>query len=192
MRRYAFIGLGVGLLALSACASAQQARLDLPSFRHLESKAVDSVDFSFGRMLTRPASWFIEEDEPDGRELKRILRGITSVRIRSYEFDKDYVYSKSDIDDVRRQLARSGWSQVLQVRDRKSDEDVDVYMAVDDDKALGFALVASEPREFTIIHVVGDVDLNDVQKLGSHFRSNRRDRSGSRHADDEMRVAQDR
>ena len=173
MKFFAFAALS--LLCLSSCASAQSGRIDLPSFRHLESKAVEAVDFSFGRMMLRPASWLIDEDEPEGRDLKRLLRSIKSVRIRSYEFQDDDAYDKSDIDAVRRQLSKSGWSRVLQIRDRKSDDDVDMYVAMDGERTLGFALVASEPREFTIIHVVGDIDPSDFHALRNHFKSERGD-----------------
>lgn len=176
--------VGLCVLFLSSCASAQSSRIDLPSFRHLKGKAVEAVDFSFGRMTLRPASWLMDEDDPEGRELKRLLRNIKSVRIRSYEFKEDYVYSKADIDDVRRQLTRAGWSPVLQMRDRKSNEDVDAYIAVKHERTLGFALVASHPREFTIIHVVGDINLSDVQALRNRFKDNKRARSGARAADD--------
>jgi hypothetical protein len=158
---------------MSSCAVADSARLDLPSFRHLEHKAVSAVDFDFGRWAIGPASWLVGHDE-DGRELKELLNGIQSVRVRSYEFKRDYMYSKSDIDDVRRQLASSGWRSVMQIRERDSDEKVDMFLAIDGDRPVGFALIASGPREFTIVNVVGDIDLDSARRLSSRFRSTRR------------------
>jgi hypothetical protein len=156
------------LLGLSSCA-ADRGRLDLPSFRHLESRAVESVDMSFGRMLIGPATWFLSDNEPETRDLKALLRGIKSVRIRSYTFDRDHAYSHDDIDKVRAQLVSKGWSRVLQSRNRDSAEDVDIYVAMDGEKTLGFALIASEPREFTILNVVGAIDVDAVQRLRKRF-----------------------
>ena len=33
----------------------------------------------------------------------------------------------------------------------------------------GFALIASEPREFTIINIVGSISIDDLPKLQSHL-----------------------
>jgi predicted nucleotidyltransferase len=38
-------------------------------------------------------------------------------------------------------------------------------VALDDHKVTGFALIASEPREFTIVNIVGAVDLDKIAAL---------------------------
>jgi hypothetical protein len=35
--------------------------------------------------------------------------------------------------------------------------------------AIGMAIVASEPRQFTIVNIVGSIDLNKLHKLEGHF-----------------------
>jgi hypothetical protein len=68
---------------------------------------------------------------------------------------------------VRSQLA--GWSQIMQVHHREKSEDVDMYVLIENNVTKGFALIASEPREFTIINIVGSINVEDLPKLQSHL-----------------------
>jgi hypothetical protein len=36
---------------------------------------------------------------------------------------------------------------------------------IENNRTQGFALIASEPREFTIINIVGSISLDDLPKL---------------------------
>jgi hypothetical protein len=40
---------------------------------------------------------------------------------------------------------------------------------VDRDKVNGLAIIASEPRELTIVNIVGSVDLQKLHQLEGHF-----------------------
>ena len=57
----------------------------------------------------------------------------------------------------------------MQVHNRKNGEDVDMYILVENDRTSGFALIASEPREFTIINIVGSISVEDLPKLENHL-----------------------
>ena len=70
---------------------------------------------------------------------------------------------------VRKQLSAPGWTQLAQVRKRNKSQEVDVYVALTDDQAKGFAIVASEPRKFTILNIVGSIDLEQIAKLQHHM-----------------------
>jgi hypothetical protein len=98
-----------------------------------------------------------------------LLQDIKSVRVRNFTFDSDNAYSKADIDSVRKQLQAPGWSALVQVHRRESNEDVDVYVCLEDDKVKGLAVIASEPREFTIVNIVGSIDLDKISMLEGEF-----------------------
>jgi hypothetical protein len=155
------------LLPLLACAQGSQ--LDIPAFTGLKSKAVQSVDITIGPVLLKLAEMVEPPPGQDRVELKRILAGLRSVRVRSYRFNADFAYSKSDLDGVRTQLAAPGWTQMVHTQDRDRNEDVDVYVALDDHVMKGLAVVSSDPREFTIVDIVGSIDLQDLAKLEQHF-----------------------
>jgi hypothetical protein len=148
---------------------AADGKLKLPDFKGLSEKATDSVHISLGPWLLQMASGFISDSDTDGADTKRMLSGIKSIEIHSFTFATDFAYSLADIDGVRRQLSAPGWSQLMQVHDGKKNEDVDMYVLMQDNHSSGFALVASEPREFTIINIVGSFDPEDLPKLQKHL-----------------------
>jgi hypothetical protein len=159
------------LMAFSAVAEAGGPRLKLPSFSHLESQAVESVDITFGRMALGLAGWFIDKDDPDSAQARQMLKSIKSMSVCHYRFDSDFVYATKDLDAVRSQLSGDGWSPLVQVRDRRKDEDVDVFLSLDGDKITGVAIIASEPREFTILNIVGTLDMDQVERWAAQARS---------------------
>ncbi len=156
-------------LSMPAFAGADNARLTLPEFKSLAGKATESVNISLSPWLLHMAGAFIDDHDADGAATKHLLAGIKSIQIRSYQFAADFVYSAADIDAVRRQLAGPGWSQLMQVHHREKNEDVDMYVLIENNVTKGFALIASEPREFTIINIVGSISVDDLPKLESHL-----------------------
>jgi len=152
-------------IAVSAAAMTQNARIDIPDFRPLKTRATDCVDINLGPLLLHTLGLFMDDKDPQSAATKRLLRGIQSIRVRSFQFDTESAYSRADVDAVRSQLGAPGWTSIMTVHDRDKGEDVDMYMLIQNEQTRGFALVASEPREFTIINIVGSVNLSDVAKL---------------------------
>ena len=89
--------------------------------------------------------------------------------MRKFTFDKDYADPKSDIDGVRRQLAAPGWSQLVGATSKKENTDVNVYLLIDKGQAKSLAIIASEPREFVIVNIVGNIDLEKLHQLEGQF-----------------------
>lgn len=166
--RHSRIAPAVAALALAVVlpGSVRAAELDLPSFSHLQQKAVEAVDITIGALPLFFMRHFLDEDDdPESAAEIAVLKGLRSVRVRSYRFDSDFAYSQADLDAVREQLKAPGWSQLAQVRDRKQNEAVDVYIDVQQDKIKSLAVVVSEPREFTIVYLVGTIDLKQLDQL---------------------------
>jgi hypothetical protein len=150
---------------LPTVGAAQDARLKLPDFSSLSGKAIESVNVSLSPWLLRMAGAFIDDKDADAAATKHLLAGIKSIQVRSYQFATDFAYSTADIDSVRKQLSAPGWSQLMQVHHRDRSEDVDIYILVEDNLTKGFALISSEPRQFTIVNIVGSINLDDLPKL---------------------------
>jgi hypothetical protein len=165
------IFLCVALLGLAAGPVAAQARgqLKLPEFPALADKASESVVVTLDQKLLGMAARWLSEDDPDEAKVKKMVASLTGIYVRNYSFDKDYVYPKADIDAVRRQLNAPGWSQIVGARSKREQSDVNVFMFVDGDKARGLAIIASEPREFTIVNIVGSIDLEELHDLEGHL-----------------------
>jgi hypothetical protein len=167
-----WLALALPLLMLPVLARAQGPELELPSFDSLQQKAVSSVNVTLGSFMLGLAGNLVEVQNKEAAELKKTLLGLKSVQVRSYRFNSDFIYSKSDVDAVRSQLTGPGWNRLVQTRDRDKNEAVDVYLAMDNHTITGVAIIVSDPREFTIVNVVGTVDLDQINKLRQTFEPN--------------------
>jgi hypothetical protein len=145
--------------------------LKIPDFSHLRNKAVDSVDMTIDGFLLRIARKFAQADanDPEAIAAATFLENIKSVRVRNFTFDEDGAYSKADVDSVRKQLGSPGWSPLVQVHRNAPQEDVDVYVNMEGDQVKGLAVIASEPREFTIVNIVGSIDVDKIGRLEGQF-----------------------
>jgi hypothetical protein len=157
--------LALACLLLPEIGAAQDARLKLPDFSSLQGKATESVNISVSPLLLHFAGAFIDGKDADSAATKKLLAGIKSIEVRSYQFASDFAYSAADIDAVRKQLAAPGWSQLMQVHHREKNEEVDMYVLIENNLTKGFALIASESRQFTIINIVGSISVEDLPKL---------------------------
>jgi hypothetical protein len=175
------VKLAISLAALAAAASlalptrvSAGPELTIPSFAHLRDKASDSVDMTIDGFLMRIAQKFAargaeDEDNDEDRAALEMLSNIKSVRVRNFQFDSDGAYSKADIDSVRKQLSAPGWSPLVQVHKREASEDVDIYVCMEGGKVTGLAVIASEPREFTIVNIIGSIDIDKIAQLEGQF-----------------------
>ncbi len=173
MKTRTLVLIGAALLCALAVAEAAPApvesgQLTLPDFRSLESQASESVVVTMGPWLLRFASHFADDKDPDSAAARRVLANIRSITVHSYEFDRDFVYSQADVDAVRAQLGAPNWNRLAQVRgkDRKN---VDVYVSMEHEKTTGLAVIASEPRELTIVNIVGSISPEDLRKISGHL-----------------------
>jgi hypothetical protein len=153
-------------LLLPAPAMAAGPQLQIPDFSHLRHKAVDSVDISLDGMLLKLVKR-IARNEDD--EVMNVLSDVKSLRVRNFEFDSDGAYSRADVEAVRKQLSAPGWSALVQAHKRDEQEDVDVYINTDGEKVLGLAVVACDPRSFTIVNIVGNIDIDKLAKIEGEF-----------------------
>jgi hypothetical protein len=159
----------IALLCMTPAFAQNKGQLRLPEFAGLTDKASESVNVTLGPELLGLAARFLNSDAPEEAAAKKLVTSLTGIYVRNYTFDTDYAYPKADIDGVRRQLSAPGWTRMVETRSRKENTDVDVYMLVENGRAQGLAIIASEPREFTIVNIVGNIDLeqlHDLQKMG--------------------------
>lgn len=165
---YAWI-LACFLAPACSLAATPSPRLVLPEFSQLADKASNSVTITLDAALLAMAAKFLDGNDPEDAAAREAIKGLQGIYIRSYTFDQDFVYSAADIDSVVKQLSGPGWTRLVQTRSRKEHANVDIYIMMLDNRANGLALIASEPREFTIVNIVGSIDLDKLHKLQGHF-----------------------
>jgi hypothetical protein len=161
--------LALAALSLPVAALAQDGHLTLPDFKQLAARASEHTDISFGADLLHFASHFIGDKDPDAAATRRFMAGLRELEVHSYEFSTDQAYSASDIDMIRRQLQSPGWKRLVQTHSAADHEDVDVYVSLDGERPTGLAIIVAEPREFTIVNLVGTIDLKDLASMGGQM-----------------------
>jgi len=150
-------------------APVSKGQLRLPEFGALADKASESVTVSLDSQLLGLAARFLNSDDPEEAAAQKMVASLTGIYVRKYTFDDDYAYPKADIDGIRKQLQSPGWSQMVGARSRKDHTDVDVFVLIEGGKARGLAIIASEPREFAIVNIVGSIDLDQLHDLEGKF-----------------------
>jgi hypothetical protein len=164
--RLTAFALGAVLVFCAAPALAQDARLHLPAFDHLSKRAVDTVDITLDASLLRLAAGFLGDND---REVKALLDDLKGIYIRSYKFNEEGAYAASDLQGVRAQLSKGGWARLVEVRAGEQASHSEIYMMADKGTPLGLAVVTSDPRSFTIVNIVGRIDLERLRKLEGQF-----------------------
>jgi hypothetical protein len=168
MKKYT-LQLLFALLAPTLACAAPNPKLAMPEFAGLAQKATESVTITLDTALLAMAGKFLDGNDPQDAATKEVIKGLRGIYVRSYTFDKDSAYQQADIDAVRSQLSAPGWTRLVETRSRKTRADVDIYILIDNDQAVGLALIASEPRQFTIVNIIGAIDLDKLHKLEGQF-----------------------
>jgi hypothetical protein len=157
------------LLAPALAWAAPNPKLQIPEFLGLAQKATESVTITLDPAMLGMAARFLDGNDPQDAATKEVIKGLQGIYVRSYTFDKDAAYQPADIDAVRRQLSAPGWNRLVETHSRKTGANVDIYIMIDNNRAVGLALIASEPRQFTIVNIIGAIDLDKLHKLEGQF-----------------------
>ena len=142
-------------------------RLQLDSLERLAPKAAETVNIEIDGILIKFAGSILSDEDADERAVKELVTGLRGVYVRSYEFKSAGQFADADVAAVREQLRAPGWSRVMDVQSRGLDfGDAEVYLATAGGRVEGFALVVVEPRELTVVNIVGSLDLDKLRQLG--------------------------
>lgn len=157
------------LLRIGPACSQTSGQLNLPEFAALAEKAAETVSVTLDANLLGMAARFLDSTDPEQAQARKIVAALSGIYVRCYKFDRDFAYPTSELDALRRQLAKPGWNRIVETRSKKEKTDVDVYILTANGKARGLAIIASEPREFTIVNIVGNIDLDQLHDLEGTF-----------------------
>lgn len=159
----------VFLAGMLASASAQEIKMP-PGLERLGAKAEESVDVTLDGPLLQFASRVLSDKDPDEARAKKIVAGLKGIYVRSFEFAKEGEYNQAEIDAFRAQLQPPTWSRVAGVKSSRGGENAEVYfkMATGGDIG-GLVVIAAEPKELTIVNIVGTIKPEDLADLSGEF-----------------------
>lgn len=162
--------LAVLLSGLAAPLHAQNARLELKNLEKLSGKAAEVTDVTLDGDLLQMAAKFSSKDEGKGdHEVVDLVKNLTGIYVKSFEFDKPNQYSQEDVEAIRSQLAAPGWNRIVQNTDKRNGEINEIYVMKKGDKFAGIAILVAEPKELTVVNIVGPIDLDKLGELGGKF-----------------------
>ena len=153
------------ILAPVLSANAQQdSRIQMSGLDHLASKASQTVDVNIDERLMRLASKVFSDKDEDEREVKKLIANLKGVYVKHFEFDAAGQYVAADVETIRTQLRGPGWTRLVNVTSRKQGV-LEVYLLFNADQVGGLAVLHTDDREFTVVNIVGPVDLDKLAKL---------------------------
>ena len=163
MRRI-FISL---LLAIPAAAWAQSGRINIDIPPSLAAKAAESVDVNLDGAMLRLAAKFLSDDEAEERNVREMVRKLDGIYVRNYAFEEEGAYDRSFLANIRGQLGPE-WKRIVTVQSRTRDN-TEIYTQPRGDAIAGLVIISAEPRELTIVNIVGPIDLDKLASLEGQF-----------------------
>ena len=158
------------LLALfSAHALGQNGKLEISTLNHLSQRASETVDINLDEHLLQVTGKFLSSKDADDAKLKEIINGLKGIYVRNYSFDQENEFTASDVEPIRAQLRSPGWSRFLEFHSRREGDNIEVYILLEGDKIGGLAILSVEPKELTVVNIVGTVDLDKLSDLEGQF-----------------------
>jgi hypothetical protein len=154
--------LPLPLLLLAYCATgaalaAPNGQIVLPNLSALEAQASEIVDVTLDAKLLGMATRFLDPAKPDEARAREIVSGLQGIFVRSFSFDTAVAPPAAEFDAIRR--------RIVGVRSRKENTSVEVFVMLDGQLARGLTVIAVEPKRFTLVNIVGTIDVDKLQKL---------------------------
>jgi hypothetical protein len=166
------IAILIAISAVAAVAAAQGPKLRIDSLDRLEDKAVKVVDISLDEKLMGLATRVLkkaETNDPDARKVIEAIAGVKEIYVRSYEFDTEGAYLPADVDAIRSQVQGQGWSRLVGVRSKRAGENAEVFMLSQGQQVVGLAIIVANPKEFTVVNIIGSIDVDRLSELDGNL-----------------------
>jgi hypothetical protein len=153
-------------LAYAQAAKAQDA-LPAPSpiEKQLAARASDVTEVTLGKNMLAFAAKIMNGKDEDDVATRRLIEGLDGIYVREYDFDKPGEFSAEDVDQLRKYFETSEWSSIVKERDRKNGESTDVMVKLVNGESHGLFVLDVEPKELTIVLILGPVKMDDLGKL---------------------------
>ena len=105
--------------------------------------------------------------DKDDAAARQLIDGLEGIYVRSYEFDKEGEYSMEEMDKLRAYFETSEWQPIVRERERKTGETTDVMVKLVNGETHGMFILSVEPKELTIVMILGPIRMEDLGKLKS-------------------------
>ncbi|MCW5962518.1 MAG: DUF4252 domain-containing protein [Bryobacterales bacterium] len=148
---------------------AQQLRLPAELEKQLREQAEEVAEVDLDQSMLGLARQMLSSKDAGQAKAKQVIERLKGVYVRVYEFAGDNAYNPAQLEPLRAQLAQGAWKKLVNVRNTKSGEHVEVYLRMENNAPAGLAVIAAAARELAIVHLDGPINLQDLGELGGSF-----------------------
>lgn len=144
-------------------------QLQLSALDGLAAKAKESTEITLDAATLQLANGFIAGGKGQDATVAKLLEKVKAIVLRTYEFSKVGQYDPALIRTLRDQLKAQGWVKFVDVNDKEDGETFELYSKTEEGKSKGFAMLAAEPKELTVIYIDGQLSLSELSGLSGQF-----------------------
>jgi Domain of unknown function (DUF4252) len=168
LRAVAFFS-ALSVFATASAFAQDPAKIDISHLDRFADRADKVIDVTVdGQLLRLAASILNEKRSPDEGKIKELILGLKGIFVKRFEFEKEGEYTMADVDSIRSQLNAPGWTRVANVRSKRAGN-YDVVIMSEGSVIKGLAVLAAEAKAFTVVNIVGPVDLAKLSELEGKF-----------------------
>jgi hypothetical protein len=168
LRAVAFFS-ALSVFATASAFAQDPAKIDMSHLDRFADRADKVIDVTVdGQLLRLAASILNEKRSPDEGKIKELILGLKGIFVKRFEFEKEGEYTMADVDSIRSQLNAPGWTRVANVRSKRAGN-YDVVIMSEGSVIKGLAVLAAEAKAFTVVNIVGPVDLAKLSELEGKF-----------------------
>ncbi len=161
--------LSAFILTAITITNAQTARLQFDNLKQFEDRARDVIEVNIdGKILSLAKRVLLKVKDKDG-DAKRVgeaIKDLEAIYVRVYRFENENEYNMADVDAIRSQLQTPGWEKLANVRSKKNNQKIDVYVMFTGDIMSGVAVLISENKSLALVNVIGPIDIELLAELG--------------------------
>jgi hypothetical protein len=155
----------LGMAGVRAFAQESTLPAPPPVEKQLAARAANVTEVTLGKNMLAFASKFMDGKDDDDAEARKLIQGLDGIYVRDYEFDKEGQFSADEVEQLRKYFETSDWSPIVKERERKSGETTDVMVKLVNGETKGMFILTVEPKELTIVLILGPVKMEDLGKL---------------------------
>lgn len=152
-------------VALTLALPLTAAGLDLKFLDYLAPKASENTTINLDGDQIRNFLNSSKDKAKSGKEdSSELLKNITRVQVRTFEFKERNAYSEKDLATLRAEVRKLVSCDPM-IQNVGKDELQEIFLCRPNPEApQQIAVISAEPRELTVVYVEGRLDLGDIFK----------------------------
>src|SRR6185295_2192870 len=152
------LGVVLSIVAATPALAQDHAKIDMSNLDKFADRADKVINITVDEKLLVLAASFLNDKKPDEAKIKQLILGLKGVFVRRFEFQKEGEFTMADVDSIRSQLSSPGWTSVANVRSKR-EGNYDVSIMSEGSVIRGLAVLAAEAKAFTVVNIVGPIDV---------------------------------